>query len=372
MAKFCVSFLLTVLLTAFAAAQETVVFESGKEGAASYRIPAIIKLRSGKLLAFAEARRKGSGDFGDNDIVLKTSSDKGKTWSEQIVVVDNGTLQASNSAPVVDTLDPRYPKGRIFLFYNTGDKTEREVREGKGTREVWYKTSIDEGRTWSEAVNITSQVKRSDWRAYANTPGHAIQLAKGKYRGRIFVPVNYSKGEPQRDFTDYMAAGFYSDDHGKTFHIAGDIGIAGSNEATAAETSNGDILLNARNQRGDHKYRITARSSDGGATWTDVGFDKSLPDPVCQGSLLQIKGKALAFANDADQNDRNNLTLRISNDNGKTWKKSFLVEGASDPKGRDDTAYSDIVLLDSKTIGVLYERDDYKQIVFKAVIFARK
>jgi len=367
MTKSLLTILICLGLTAFAAAQETVVFEGGKDGAASYRIPAIVKLRSGKLLAFAEARRKGAGDFGDNDIVLKTSSDNGRTWSKQTVVADNGTLQASNSAPVVDELDPRYPKGRIFLFYNTGDRSEREIREGKGTREVWYKTSTDEGRTWSEAVNITSQVKRSDWRAYANTPGHAIQLAKGKYRGRIFVPINYSKGEPQRDFTDYMAAGFYSDDHGKTFHIAGDIGIAGSNEATASETSNGDILLNARNQRGDQKYRVTARSSDGGKTWKDAGFEKHLPDPVCQGSLLQIKGKIIAFTNNADQKDRNNLTLRISFDNGVTWKGSFLVDGTSDPKGRDFTAYSDIVMLDSKTIGMLYERDDYKQIVFKTV-----
>jgi len=367
MTKFFVALVLLVVFATFIVAQITTVFESGKGGAASYRIPAIIKLRSGRLLAFAEARRKGAGDFGDNDIVLKTSRDNGKTWSEQNIVVDNGTLQASNSAPVVDTLDPRFPKGRIFLFYNTGDRTEPEIREGKGTREVWYKTSIDEGRTWSDAVNITPQVKRVGWRAFANTPGHAVQLKKGKYRGRIFVPINYSKGEPQRDFSDYMAAGFYTDDHGNTFHIAGDIGIAGSNEATAAETGDGDILFNARNQKGDQKYRITARSSDGGETWKDIGFDKNLPDPVCQGSLLQINGKILAFANDADQKDRNNLTLRISLDNGATWKKNLLVEGASDPKGRDVTAYSDIVLLDSKTIGVLYERDDYKQIVFKTI-----
>ena len=191
-------------------------------------------------------------------------------------------------------------------------------------------------------------------------------------RGRIFVPINYSKGEPQRDFTDYMAAGFYSDDHGKTFHIADDIGIAGSNEATAAETSNGDILFNARNQRGVQKYRITARSSDGGKSWIDAGFDENLPDPVCQGSLLHLKGKVIAFVNNADQKDRNNLTLRISYDNGKTWKKRILIEGVNDPKGRDVTAYSDIVQVNSRTIGVLYERDDYKQIVFKAVVFARE
>lgn len=351
--------------------QETAVFESGKDGAASYRIPAMIRLKSGKLLAFAEARRKGSGDFGDIDIVLRTSVDKGRTWTNITVVAENGVLQAGNPAPVVNELDPKYPKGRIFLFYNTGNKTEQDVRRGLGTREVWYKTSTDEGRTWSEAVNITSQVKKSDWRSFANTPGHAIQLTKGKYRGRIFVPINYSKGDPQKDFSDYMAAGFYSDDHGRSFKISDDIGIPGSNEATAAETGDGDILFNARNQKGDQKYRITARSTDGGRTWSELGFDKGLPDPVCQGSLLTIDGKTIVFSNNADQKDRNNLTLRISTDAGRTWAKSYLIEGAPDPKGRDVTAYSDIVMLDRKTIGVLYERDDYKQIVFKAVVFAR-
>ncbi len=365
------SILLFVSFSTTAFGQETVVFENGKDGAASYRIPAIIKLKSGKLLAFAEARLKGSGDFGDIDIVLRTSVDKGRTWSQSAVVAENGSLQAGNPAPVVDELDPKYPKGRIFLFYNTGNKTEQDVRRGLGTREVWFKTSTDEGRTWSEAVNITSQVKKSDWRSFANTPGHAIQLAKGKYRGRIFVPINYSKGGPQRDFSDYMAAGFYSDDHGRSFKISSDIGIPGSNEATAAEIGGGDILFNARNQKGDQKYRITARSSDGGETWQNVAFDKALPDPVCQGSLLTIDGKTTAFSNNADQKDRNNLTLRISTDEGRTWAKNYLIEGAPDPKGRDITAYSDIVMLDRKTVGVLYERDDYKQIVVKAIAFAR-
>ncbi|MBX3281620.1 MAG: exo-alpha-sialidase [Acidobacteria bacterium] len=367
MARILLPAIFCLTLLGLAAAQETVVFESGKDGAANYRIPAIVALRSGKLLAFAEARRKDAGDFGDVDIVLRTSTDKGRTWSKVVAVAENGSLQAGNSAPVVDEFDPKYPKGRIFLFYNTGDRTEADVRRGKGTREVWYKTSIDEGRTWSDAVNITAQVKRTEWRAFANTPGHAIQLRTGKYRGRIFVPINYSKGEPKNDATDYMAAGFYSDDHGKTFHISDDIGIAGSNEATAAEIGNGEILLNARNQKGDHKYRITARSIDGGATWQDGKIDENLPDPVCQGTLLTISNKIVAFANNADQNARNDLTLRISYDDGKTWRKSFLVEGSKDPKSRDVTAYSDIVLIDRKTIGILYEKDDYKKIVFKTI-----
>jgi len=357
---------LILVFAAVAVSQETAVFQSGADGNASYRIPAIVKLRSGKLLAFAEGRKDHAGDFGNVNIVLRTSVDNGKTWSAMQDVVDNARLQAGNPAPVVDLLDRRYPKGRIFLFYNTGDKSEGEVRKGNGTREVWYKTSINEGRTWSDAVKITQQVKRAGWRAYANTPGHALQISKGKYKGRIFVPINYSGGKPQKDFTDYMAAGFYSDDHGETFKISDDIGVKGSNEATAAELPDGGLLLNARNQRGDQKLRITARSSDGGATWNSAEIDGNLPDPICEGSLMNINSRTLAFANNADPDRRDRLTLRISFDAGKTWAKSILVDAAPTPTD-SYTAYSDIVVIDMKRIGILYEKDDYKRIVFRVV-----
>ncbi len=362
--KFTILFLFILSTVAFT--QESVVFKGGNDEIANYRIPAIIKLRSGKLLAFAEGRKKDSDDFGNINIVLKASVDNGKTWSPLRDVVDNDSLQAGNPAPVVDYFDKRYPNGRIFLFYNTGNNTETEVRKGKGTREVWYKTSVDQGETWSEAVNITSQVKQTDWRAYANTPGHAMQFTDGKYKGRILVPINYSKGDPQKGFADYMAAAFYSDDHGKTFKISDDIGIKGSNESTAAELPNGGLFLNARNQRGDEKFRISARSSDGGATWNSVVTDKNLPDPVCQGSLLAIKGKTIAFSNNANASRRDNLTLRISFDEGLTWAKNIVIDAAPTPTD-SYTAYSDIVLIDKKRIGVLYEKDDYKKIVFKIV-----
>lgn len=165
------------------------VFTSGIDGHKSYRIPAIIRLPQGNLLAFAEGRVNGSGDYGDINIVLKRSNDQGKTWSSIETIVDYNNLQAGNPAPVVDLLNPKYPEGRIFLFYNTGNNHEGEVRKGNGLREVWYKTSVDEGRSWSEPVNITAQVHKpyqpktnpaynfkEDWRHYANTPGHAMQF----------------------------------------------------------------------------------------------------------------------------------------------------------------------------------------------------
>jgi sialidase-1 len=373
------SFLFTV---SFAQSQGIPVFISGEDGHKSYRIPAIISLPNGELLAFCEGRVAGSNDFGDINIVMKKSKDKGHTWSSMQTIVDYDKLQAGNPAPVVDLTDPAYPNGRIFLFYNTGNNHEGEVRKGNGLREVWFKTSVDNGATWSEAVNITLQTHRpkqpqvnpaynftEDWRSYANTPGHAMQFQSGKYRGRIYVAANHSAGEPQPRYSEGRAFGYYSDDHGKTFHISNDIEIQGGNEATAAELSGNRLMMNVRNQKGDVKARIIATSSDGGKSWDTAYFDKNLPDPVCQGSILTIgkKGKKniIAFCNAADTSRRDNLVLRISFDDGITWKKNITVD--NNGKDRNNAAYSDIVKLSDQKIGILYEKDNYTRIVFTEV-----
>ena len=363
------------------------VFISGTEGHKSYRIPAIISLPNGELLAFAEGRVHGAGDFGDINIVMKRSIDKGQTWGALQYIAEFDTLQCGNPAPVVDVTDPLYPQGRIFLFYNTGNNHEGEVRKGKGYKQVWYKTSTDGGQTWSNPTDITLQVHhpnypqanaaynfKEDWRTYANTPGHAMQFQTGEYRGRIYVAANHSAGGPQKQAMDYDAHGFYTDDHGKTFHLGASLNIPGSNESTAAELSDGRLLFNSRNQKGDIRARIIGISSNGGETWDTTYFDRTLPDPVCQASILTIgkkKGKnILAFCNAADEKLRDNLTLRISFDDGKTWKKNFLLDKnptSYEKKNKDYTAYSDIVKLNEKTIGVLYEKDNYSQIVFTTV-----
>lgn len=363
------------------AQQSVKVFEAGTGGHKVYRIPAMISLPDGDLLAFCEGRVNDAGDFGDINIVMKRSNDDGKTWGDLQTVVDNDALQAGNPAPVLDLNDPAYPKGRIFLFYNTGNNPEGEIRKGDGLREVWYKTSSDNGATWSEPVNITTQVHRpkqpgtnaaynfqEDWRSYANAPGHAMQFTSGKYKGRIFVPANHSAGKPQSQFRDYAAHGYYTDDHGKTFHLGESVNIPGSNESMATGLSNDKLMMNMRNQRGDIRSRIIAISSTGGATWDTAYFDNRLPDPVCQGSLLAIgkkKGKnILAFCNAADPKRRDNLTLRISFDEGKTWKQNYVIDKRNGEKDKDFTAYSDIVKLNKQNIGILYERNNYREIVF--------
>ena len=360
------------------------VFVSGMEGYRSFRIPALVACPDGQLLTFCEGRVRGANDFGNIDIVMKRSTDGGETWSPLQVVAEFGDLQAGNPAPVVDQLDPAFPNGRIFLFYNVGNNHEHEVIKGNGIKLCKYKTSEDNGRTWSSPVDITKQVHRlkqpavdaafhfsEDWRYYANTPGHAMQFQNGKHRGRIFVAANHSAGEPQKAAGHYAAHGYYSEDHGKTFTLGASVDLPGSNESMAVELSNSRLMMNSRNQRGDIRARIVTMSDDGGATWGKPRFDATLIDPVCQGSILGLglkDGKMmLAFCNAADTKRRDNLTLQISMDEGSTWARSFPLAKAPEGVRGDFAAYSDLAQIGSGRIGVLYERDGYSQIVFTKV-----
>ncbi|HLI94176.1 MAG TPA: sialidase family protein, partial [Puia sp.] len=107
----------------------------------------------------------------------------------------------------------------------------------------------------------------------------------------------------------------------------------------------------------------------GGASWDTAYFDSHLADPVCQGSIFAVgreKGHSIiAECNNDDSVQRNNLTLRISYDEGRSWTRPQVVDRSDEAsKKKDYTAYSDIVGLSAKTIGVLYERNNYKEITF--------
>ncbi|MGO4290281.1 sialidase family protein [Chitinophaga sp. RAB17] len=379
--------LLIAIMAVHAQQKEVPVFVSGTDGYKAFRIPAFIRLPNGELLAFCEGRVNGMDDYGDIDMVMKRSTDDGKTWSPLQVIAESGALQLSNPGPVVDLTDPAYPRGRIFFFYNTGTEREGDIIKGKGIKRCYYKTSADGGHTWDAPVDITLQIHRpkqpgidpafnfaEDWRYYANTPGHVMQFQEGVFKGRIFIAANHTAGPAVAHAAHYVAHGYYTDDHGKTFKVGNSITVPGSNESMAVELSGNKLMMNSRNQnRQDIHVRLVSISSDGGATWDTTYRDMQLTDPVCQGSILNIgrsgKKNILAFCNAADSLERDDLTLRISFDDGQTWKKSYRIYkgNGSRKAGYAYAAYSDIVKLGRKKIGVLYEKDQYTSIVFTVV-----
>ena len=337
------------------------IFKEKTEGYSCFRIPAIVKTKSGVLLAFAEARKNNCGDAGDIDLVVKRSADNGKTWSESIMVWNDGSNTCGNPVPVIDESN-----GRVVLLmtWNLGEDNLGAINAGtsKDTRRVFVTSSDDEGKTWAAAKEITKDVKKPGWAWYGTGPCHGIQLKQGKYAGRLVIPCDYmslkTADSPSRDSAHII----YSDDHGVTWKLGGIAGRDHAAESSVAELSNGQLMLNIRNSSGG--ARLVANSADGGITWQEVRVDYSLVDPVCQGSVLSYN-KSLFFSNPSSTK-RENMTIKMSTDDGGTWPKSYRVYSGP-------AAYSDIVMTSDTHIGIFYEagyNKPYEGIVFSIIPIA--
>ncbi|HET6743655.1 MAG TPA: sialidase family protein [Kribbella sp.] len=358
--------LLTVLLTvlaltaaslafptqAQAAINQTVLFNKGDAGYGCYRIPAIVRTRSGALLAFAEARRAWCADSQEIDLVLRRSDDNGRTWSATQTVLSgtdsdpNAVATRGNPAPIVD-----YETGRIVLLSTMDPGTTSRPRT------PYVQVSDDDGKTWSKAKNIGDQIDDPAWGWYATGPVHGIQLTRGAHAGRLVAGTNYDNGAGKN-------AGqlVYSDDHGVTWHKgATDLrSDATPQEISVVEKVDGGVYAGARNNAGTAgASRMSAVSNDGGQTFAaPFTTITGLTTPVVQGSLQRLRAvdqgdryNRILFAAPADPQRRRYMTIRSSFDEGKTWQS--VADGTRITS--DWSGYSDMAVLRTGEIGLLYE-----------------
>ena len=59
------------------------LFKAREGGYATYRIPGIVVSTAGTVLAYCEARKSARGDWGTIDILMRRSTDGGRSWEEQ-------------------------------------------------------------------------------------------------------------------------------------------------------------------------------------------------------------------------------------------------------------------------------------------------
>src|SRR6186713_2153757 len=69
--------------------ETTCVFPITPDNKPNYRIPAIQQAPDGSIIIFAEKRNDGPGDIGNHDIVMKRSTDKGRTWGPEQIIFDD-------------------------------------------------------------------------------------------------------------------------------------------------------------------------------------------------------------------------------------------------------------------------------------------
>lgn len=312
--------------------QPTTVWKGGDDGYDTYRIPALIQAQDGTLLAFCEGRRNSRSDTGAIDLVMKRSSDRGKTWSDQVVVWKDKDNTCGNPCPVVDETTGRI---HLLMTHNLGEDHESDIKlkKSKGTRTVWVCHSDDHGKTWTDPVEITDTTKNPDWGWYATGPGVGIQLKHGPHEGRLVIPCDHSYSiDPAVDKRGYGFGShiIYSDDHGKSWQLGGTI-HPNMNECQIVEIGDqGHMVIDMRSYRGQG-CRAQSVSTDGGQTWSEITDARELVSPVCQASLIRYQWPTtdepgiLVFSSPRDPSKRRNLTVLASFDDNKTWpwKKTF-------------------------------------------------
>lgn len=327
----------------------TTVFKAGEGNYHTYRIPVMVVTTNHTVLAFCEGRKNSGADSGAIDLLLRRSTDGGKTWGPQQLVWSDSGNTCGNPAPVVDETT-----GTIWLLatWNLGTDKEDKIayQKSRDTRRVFLLHSTDDGVLWSKAEEITASVKKPDWGWYATGPANGIQLTGGSHKGRLVISCNHNNlsNENQPVTRSHV---IFSDDHGATWHIGG-IEDEKTNESAVTELSDGSLMQNMRSYHKKNR-RAVATSKDGGMTWSSLKLDDALIEPVCEASILRCtwpgngdKSRIL-FSNPASTK-RENLTVRLSYDEGTTWPVSKVIfPGPS--------AYSCLAILPDKSIGCLFE-----------------
>ena len=312
------------------------VFISGQGGYHTYRIPALVITSKETLLAFCEGRKRSSSDEGDIDLLLKRSTDGGRSWSKHVIIHEEGgdaPITIGNPCPIVG-----HDGRRIHLLFTRNNKR------------LFYTRSTDDGKTWSSPKDFTDILKGFGYPRVriATGPVHGIQTTSG----RLVVPVWVSDRERKdknRNPTKsrFQSGSIHSDDNGETWKTGSLVSpkINRLNEATVLEKNDGSLLLNIRAHKAG--FRAISFSRNGGETWSSPVLDKNLPCPTCQASMIRLSETEILFLNPTG-GGRKHLTLRLSVDEGKTWLHSRKIN-------QELGAYSDMAVTKDKHIYCLFE-----------------
>ncbi|MET7735233.1 sialidase family protein [Streptomyces sp. NPDC005402] len=338
--------------------EEQILFKADRDpGYACFRIPAIVRTTGGTLLAFAEGRVLNCGDAADIDIVVKRSTDGGRTWGPLQVVNDGAGDTHGNPAPVVDR-----ETGRVLLAetYNTG-RADSGSCAAPCDRTPYLQYSDDDGRTWSAPRDLSDEIlppQQHSW--YATGPVHGIQLSHGRAAGRLVFGVNSETWDGGRASANHAAL-VVSDDGGEHWRVGATdswpVTVGGTfrqkpSEITLTERTDGSVLVSGREQDGtDLGHRTQAVSLDGGDSFASPF--RALPDlyaPQVQCATLGL-GERLLLSCPADPDRRRTMTIRSSYDGGRTWDTPDRGTVVT----TDWSGYSDLARVDEDTVGLLYE-----------------
>lgn len=313
----------------------------GDEDYKCYKIPSLLRTGNGTLLAFVEARKFHCGDGGASrnnaiDVRMRRSFDSGKSWTQSQLILGESTA------------DLNVTIGDACPVWDEATQTVHLVLTRQNT-DTLYMRSADLGATWTSPKDISAQVGGPH---YFSGTGHAggLQLPSG----RLIIPMH---GDPN------TCHAVFSDDHGETWQQGGN---GGGDECQMQRLLNGTLIAVSRPAGGKGDNTI-AYSHDEGLTWTTPLPNKDLLSPIagCETSILAHPNGKLYHSGPESRLLRINMVVKVSDDQGLTWKKVYNPWTAA-------AGYSALALLGANAsdinapVGLLYERNRAPMIVFEA------
>ena len=332
-----------------------------KEGNNYYRIPTLIQLTNGDLLAFADKRIGSIGDVPKSPIetVYKKSTDNGKTWSQEKRISPQSISKSLSYGDGAYCVDRK--TGNIICLV-VGDEGFLSSKPDKPIRTRLI-IGRNNGATWDAPIDITDKIyganckdpDRKTWHGVFTTSGNGVQLKNG----RIMFVLNVRKSDKVSPLYNHV---LYTDDGGKTWNVskgAPDISknpTRGGSEAKIVELNDGTLLMAIRPE-GIYQ-RFLAKSTDNGETWGVAESRGDLPSSSSNGDIIYYtstlngwdKNRIITMFDSVPytaSTPPGNPKLYWSYDEGKTWK-GFLIHTGN-------AGYSSLAILKDGSIGILAE-----------------
>lgn len=335
------------------------VRHAGDDNVTAYRIPGLATSNNGTLLAVYDIRYNSSTDLQEYvDIGLSRSTDGGQTWEPMRNIMnfgEYGGLPKSQNGVGDPAILVDKTTGTIWVVaawtHGMGNGrawfNSQQGMDIKQTAQLVMTKSDDDGKTWSEPVNFTSQLKDPFWYFLLQGPGSGITMEDG-----TIVFANQFIGADRIPNAGIM----YSKDHGKTW-LTHNYARSNTTEAQVVELEPGVLMLNMRDNRGGS--RAVSITHDMGKTWQEHPSSRTaLQESVCMASLIKVKAEdnifgkdILLFSNPNVIKDRKDITIKASLDGGLTWlpENQLLID-------EDHSwGYSCLSMIDKETVGIFYE-----------------
>ena len=346
------------------------VRHAGDDGSFSYRIPGLVTSNEGTILGVYDVRYNNSADLQEYvDVGLSRSTDKGQTWEKMRLPLSfgeyGGMPKAQNGVGDPAILVDK-ETGTIWVIaawtYGMGNgrawPNSMSGNSKETTAQLVLSKSTDDGKTWSDPINITEQVKDPSWNFLLQGPGSGITMEDGT----LVFAIQYIDADRMPH-----AGIMYSKDRGETWAIH-NVPRANTTEAQVAEVEPGVLMLNMRDNRGGS--RAVSTTTDLGETWKEHPSSRTvLQEPVCMASLISVKAKdnvigkdILLFSNPNTTQGRNMITIKASLDGGHSFPKEYQVLLDEDY----GWGYSCLTMIDEETVGILYE-SSVAHMTFQAV-----